>query len=110
MKRDTSFHDFVVYDLMNRLSGISSRLMMGGWCIYADKIPFSLIIENKLFFKVQEDGTKKKLKALGSKQFTYKKKDKKLVKMCYWSVPDEAMDDSDMFYELVNEVIEKSVK
>jgi len=105
MKRDTSFHDFVVYDLMNSLSGISSRPMMSGWCIYADKIPFSLIIENKLFFKAKEDEIKKKFKTLGSKQFSYKKKDKKLVKMCYWSMPDEAMDNSDLFYELTSEAI-----
>jgi hypothetical protein len=37
MKKDTSFHDFVIYDLMNRLSGISSRPMMSGWCIYFNK-------------------------------------------------------------------------
>ncbi|MFA5935179.1 MAG: TfoX/Sxy family protein [Candidatus Paceibacterota bacterium] len=108
MKKDTSFHDFVVYDLMNRLSDISSRPMMSGWCIYSNKIPFAAIIGNELFFKVKDSEMKEKMKKLGSVQFKYKKKDKKVVVMSYWSVPEEAIDNSDLFFDLANEVI-KSV-
>lgn len=108
MKKDTSFHDFVVYDLMNRLSGISSRSMMSGWCIYSNKIRFAAIIGNELFFKIKDDEMKDKMKKFGSIQFKYKKKDKKVVTMSYWSVPEEAIDNSDLFFDLANEVI-KSV-
>ncbi|MDD4803837.1 MAG: TfoX/Sxy family protein [Candidatus Pacebacteria bacterium] len=105
MKKDTSFHDFVIYDLMNRLSNISSRPMMSGWCIYSNKIPFAAIIGNELFFKIKDDEMKDKMKKLGSLQFKYKKKDKKVVVMSYWSVPEEAIDNSDLFFELANKVI-----
>ena len=105
MKKDTSFHDFVIYDLMNRIPNISSRPMMSGWCIYSNKIPFAAIIGNELFFKVKGEEMKDKMKSLGSEQFKYKKKDKKVVTMSYWSVPEEAMDNSDLFFELANEVI-----
>lgn len=53
MKKDTSYHDFIVYDLMNRLPDISSRPMMSGWCIYSNKIPFSAIIGNQLYLKAK---------------------------------------------------------
>ena len=69
MKKDASFHDFVVYDLMNRLPNITSRPMMSGWCIYSDKIPFAAIIGNQLFFKVKSGEVKEELKSLGSTQF-----------------------------------------
>ena len=106
MKKDTSFHDFVIYDLMSRLYNISSRPMMSGWCIYSNKIPFAAIIGNELFFKIKDDKMKDKMKSLGSEQFKYKKKDKKVVMMSYWSVPEEAIDNSDLFCELANDVIE----
>ena len=109
MKKDTSFHDFVVYDLMNRLSDISSRPMMSGWCIYSNKIPFAAIIGNELFFKIKDIEMKEKMKSLGSTQFKYKKKDKKVFTMSYWSVPEEAIDNSDLFFDLANEVIKNLV-
>lgn len=78
MKKDASFHDFVVYDLMNKFSDISSKTMMSEWCIYSNKIPFAAIIGNELFFKIKDNEMKEKMKNLGSKQFKYKKKIKKL--------------------------------
>ena len=104
MKKDTSFHDFVVYDLMNRLPNITSRPMMSGWCIYSDKIPFAAIIGNHLYFKVKDEEAKLELKSLGSTQFKYKKKDGKDVKMSYWSVPEEVIDNSELFCELAEEI------
>lgn len=105
MKKDASFHDFVVYDLMNKFSDISSKTMMSGWCVYYNKIPFAAIIGNELFFKIKDNEMKEKMKKLGSIQFKYKKKDKKVVTMSYWSVPEEAMDNQDLFFELGSKVI-----
>ena len=105
MKKDTSFHDFVVYDLMNRLQNITSRRMMSGWCIYSDKIPFAAIIGNQLFFKVKSEEVKEELKSLGSTQFKYKKKGGKNVKMSYWSVPEEAIDNAEVFCELAGKAM-----
>ena len=110
MKKDTSFHDFVIYDLTNRLPGVSSRPMMSGWCIYSNKIPFAAIIGNELFFKIKDSEMKEKMKSLGSVQFKYKKKDKKVVSMSYWSVPEEAIDNSGLFFDLANEIISLLIK
>ena len=104
MKKDASYHDFIVYDLMNRLSQVSSRPMMSGWCIYSDKRPFAAIIENQLYLKaVGEDADR--LASLGWIKFSYEKKSGKTVGMNYWKVPDELIDNQERFEEIVRELL-----
>ena len=105
MKKDTSYHDFVVYDLMNRLPNISSRSMMSGWCIYSDKVPFASIIGNQVYFKAKGDMASK-LESLGWTKFCYKKSNNKTVSMNYWLVPDELIDNQELFEETAREVLE----
>lgn len=121
MKKDTSYHDFVVFDLMVRLPEITSRRMMSGWCIYSAGIPFAAIIGNELYLKAR-GVMAEKLASLGSRQFSYEKnvivgagtkagaktktKTKtKTIKMAYWSVPEEMLDNQEAFDELAREVI-----
>lgn len=105
MKKDTSYHDFIVYDLMGKLSSISSRSMMGGWCIYSNKIPFGAIIENQLYLKAKGEMADK-LRNLGWTKFSYKKSNNKVISMSYWLVPDELIDNQELFEEIVGEVLE----
>lgn len=104
MKKSISYHDFIVYDLMNRLPEISSRPMMSGWCIYSNRVPFSAIIENQLYLKVKGE-LADKLASLGWTKFEYKKSDGKIVSMNYWKVPDELIDNQDQFEEISLEVL-----
>jgi len=104
MKKDASYHDFVVYDLMNKLSNITSRPMMSGWCIYSEKIPFGAIIGNQLYLKGKGKFADK-LALLGWKKFEYKKTSGKTVRMNYWQVPDELIDNQELLTEIMNEVI-----
>ena len=104
MKKDTSYHDFIVYDLMNRLPEISSRPMMSGWCIYSNKIPFAAIIANQLYFKAKGDMADK-LAVLGSTKFKYEKSNGKTVGMSYWQVPGELIDNQELFNEIAEEVL-----
>ncbi len=104
MKKDTSYHDYVVYDLMNNLSHITSRAMMGGWCIYSKGIPFSLIIDNQVYFKAKGE-LADKLASLGWNKFNYKRTDGKVISMCYWKVPDELMDNQEKFEEVAESAI-----
>ena len=104
MKKDTSYHDFIVYDLMGRLADISSRPMMSGWCVYSEKIPFAAIIENHLYVKAKGENADK-LASLGWTKFQYKKSGGKMVSMNYWLVPDELIDDQELFEETVKELL-----
>ena len=104
MKKDTSYHDFIVYDLMIRLPEISSRPMMSGWCIYSDKVPFAAIIGNQLYLKAKGE-IADKLATLGWKKFNYEKSNGKTVHMNYWQVPDELIDNQELFEEIAREVL-----
>jgi len=104
MKKDTSFHDYVVYDLMNRLFDISSRPMMSGWCIYSDKVSFAAIIGNQLYLKAKGE-IADKLASLGWTKFHYEKSKGKVVSMNYWLVPDDLIDSPELFEEVAREVI-----
>ena len=79
--------------------------MMGGWCIYSDKVPFGAIIENQLYLKAKGEMADK-LRNLGWTKFSYKKSNNKVISMSYWLVPDELMDDQDLFEEIGEEVLE----
>jgi len=104
MKKDLSYHDFVVYDLMVRLPDISSRPMMSGWCIYSNKIPFAAIIGNRLYFKAKGEMASK-LASLGWAKFSYEKPSGKVVSMNYWLVPDELIDSQELLDEVATEVL-----
>lgn len=91
MARDTAFHDFVLYDLFGTVPEISSRSMMSGWCIYVKGIPCGAIIENTVYLKAKGEFAKE-LQAQGSEQFSYIKSDGKCIKMSYWSLLPDAVD------------------
>jgi len=104
MKKDNSYHDFVIYDLMNRLPEISSRPMMSGWCIYSNKVPFAAIIGNQLYLKTTGKFADK-LAALGWTKFHYEKTSGKTVNMNYWQVPDELIDNQEKIEEIARELL-----
>ena len=104
MKKDTSYHDFIVYDIMSRLPEISSRAMMSGWCVYSDKIPFAFIIENQLYLKAK-GAFAEKLASLGWTQFSYEKSNGKTITMCYWLVPEDLLDNQELFNEIAEEAL-----
>jgi TfoX/Sxy family transcriptional regulator of competence genes len=105
MKKDISYHDFIVYDLMNKLPNISSRPMMSGWCIFSNKVPFAAIISNQLYLKAKGRNADK-LASIGWKKFEYEKSNGKIVHMNYWMVPDELIDSQELFEEIVINVLD----
>jgi len=104
MKKDISYHDFVVYDLLARVPGVSSRPMMSGWCIYSNKVPFAAIIGNKFYLKATGERATA-LAERGWEKFEYEKSGGKTVHMNYWLVPDEMFDDQEQLDETISEVL-----
>lgn len=94
MKKSTEFHDYIVYDVLGWLDGISSRAMFGGYSIYKDGKIFAIIADGELYFKVDEN-TVADFKKLGSSQFTYTKKNGKKYAMNYWLLSEEIMEDKE---------------
>ena len=89
----SDFVDYVVQDLLSELSGVRARSMFGGWGIYKDDAIFAIIVDDQLYFKV-DDTNKRTYQQHGSKPFTYRSRGKS-VSMSYWEVPAEVMDDRD---------------
>ena len=105
MTRDTSFHEYVLYDLLANEVGISSKPMFGGWGMYKHGVIFGIISDENLYFKVGDEN-RKDFENIGSHPFVFAKKGGKKVSLSYWIVPEEIMEDREKFLEL----IEKSVK
>jgi len=92
MARDKAFHEYVMHEVFASIAGITSRGMFGGWGIYKDGIFFALIVDGRLYFKV-DDANRADFEKAGSEPFRYASKNKKAVTMSYWELPASVMDD-----------------
>ena len=100
MPKDTSFHDYVVFDLLADIQGITSRAMFGGWAIYENEAIFGIIVEGELYFKV-DDNNRSEFERAGSHPFVYTKRDGKPITMSYWLVPEDITEDRERLRDLV---------
>ena len=103
MKKDQSFHDYVVDDLLGDVPGIASRAMFGGWGIYKSGSIFGIIAGGELYFKVGIEN-RPEFERMGSHPFVYTGH-KKPVTMSYWLVPEDVLED----WEKLRDLMEKSV-
>ncbi len=76
-------------DILGQFDDISSRAMFGGYGIYREGVFFALIVEDQLYFKV-DDSNRAQYEQAGSQPFTYHQ-GKKRVAMNYWLVPEEVL-------------------
>lgn len=98
-----------ILDLLRPISGIETARMFGGVLLKVDGIQLGVLFEDTLYFKVIDEKIQARYKKYGSKQFTYKRKDKAVpvVIKNWWSVPDKAMDNSEELVGLALEVLEQ---
>lgn len=107
MKRDQSFHDYIVGDLLRDVPGITSRAMFSGWGIYSHGMIFGIIIDGGLYCKV-DTRNRKDYEERGSHPFVYTTKNRRPTTMAYWVVPEEVLEDKELLYEFVDTAIEVS--
>ena len=103
MKR-SSFVDYVVSDLLGGIRGVRARAMFGGHGVYKTDTMFAIIVNDELYFKVG-DLNRKDYEKAGSEPFVYGSKGRR-VRMSYWKVPAEAMED----LQVLEEWAEKSMR
>ena len=98
-----------VLDLLSPIDGITTPRMFGGVLLKVGDRQLGVLFRGTVYFKVTDDLLQKRYKSEGSKQFTYTRKDKKdpIVIKNWWSVPDSAMDNSEEFVQLAEEVLEQ---
>lgn len=96
-KVEKEFVSYVV-DLMQSIGPVRAKAMFGGHGVFLDELMFALVADNILYLKVDKD-TENEFKDRGLDAFAYKKKGKetsyKVIKMSYYQVPEEALEDSE---------------
>lgn len=101
------FVDYVV-DTLSAFGEIKSKSMFGGHGIYKDGVIVGLIIEDELFFKVDESNKQDYIDH-NSSPFSYDRGDK-VISMSYWRVPLDILEDSDPLGIWVEKSFEASQK
>ena len=107
MKKDISFHDHVVHDLLKHIPGITSRAMFGGWGIYKNGLIFAIIADGELYFKVN-DINRGDFEKADSHPFTYSQGNHKPTTMSYWNLPEEVMENEEKLSKWVDRSIRAS--
>jgi DNA transformation protein len=79
-----------VLELLGSLGPVRARAMMGGFTIFCGELPIGLVADDRLYLKV-DAGTLGEFEGAGGEAFTYEQRGK-LVRMSYWSPPDDALD------------------
>ena len=108
MKRDHSFHDYLVHDVLGFLPHIVSRSMFGGWAIYQEGHIFALISQGELYFKA-DDHNRQTFIDLGGKPFAYDGRDATKMTMSYWSLPEEIFMKKEELAKLVQGSVAASI-
>ena len=89
MKRDANRFD----DLFHHFGRIAVRRMFGGEGIYARDTMFGLVVDDRIYFKV-DDATRPVYAAEDCAPFTYMKEGKR-TSLSYYAIPDRLYDDPD---------------
>ena len=96
-KVEKEFVSYVV-DLMQSIGPVRAKAMFGGHGVFLDELMFALVADNILYLKVDKE-TENEFKDRGLDAFAYQKKGKetsyKVIKMSYYQVPEEALEDSE---------------
>ena len=101
-----SFRDYTLEQLRRIRPDIRDRRMFGGVGIYAQGLFFALIVEDRLYFKV-DDTTRPDFEGLGMEPFRPFEEDSA---MGYYEVPADVMEDAMQLAPWMNKAIEVAAK
>lgn len=102
MKKDNSYIEYIAYDILGHIEGISIKRMFSGASIYLDGVVVALVAEGELYFKC-DSFLKEKYLVDGCHPFTYKRKDGKIVEMRYMSANEDMIENREIITERVYE-------
>jgi len=97
-----SYRDYVL-DQLGQVVPVTSRAMFGGLMIYTEGLPFALVAEDRLYFKV-DDGNRPAFEAQGRGPFLPFGDVSK--PMAYFELPEEALEDTDELRPWIEEAIQ----
>ena len=91
--------DYVIYVIgqLASFGAVHARSMFGGFGLYRDGVIIGIIIDNETYFKTDKESEKHFL-AHDSEPFSYHK-DGKVIKMSYWKVSEQILENRDVLYD-----------
>lgn len=104
-------HDEYLDYILDQLSfrdGIRVRKMFGGYGLYCDELFFALISEDVLYFKADAEASEY-FASKGSEAFSYTTKHNKVVKVSYWKVPIEIIEDTDLLKDWFQKAMHSAI-
>ncbi len=104
-----SFHDFIVFDIFANIQQVTSRRMMGGWCIYVQSIPISIIVDDNWYIKTKDNTLIQELVSHGSQKFEYTRKNGKIITMAYWVIPEDLLDQREYLETIIERVLDENI-
>jgi DNA transformation protein len=107
MTPKNEFAEYVL-ELLEPSQGISLKRMFGGYAVYKFDLAIALIIENEIYFKV-DDSNRADYEVFNSEPFAYEKKGKTIV-ISNWKVPAAILEDQDRLMEFVEKSYQVAVR
>ena len=86
----SEFIEFI-RELLGKWGPVSARRMFGGHGLYFDGVMFAIVMNNRLFLKVDAHN-RAEFENLGLKPFLYTMKGKEIA-LSYWETPDAIFDE-----------------
>lgn len=98
-----SYLDFVL-ESVREAGDVEPRRMFGGVGLYTDNVIFALILDDQLYFKVNER-TAERYEDAGAEPFLYTNKNGRTVSMPYYRAPEFLFDEPDEMADWVREAM-----
>lgn len=109
MAKDNSYAEYIVYDVLGHISGITTKKMFSGSGIYLDGVIVAFVTDGELYFK-SDDSLKGKYLTEGCHPFAYTRKDGKVIEMHYMSANEDMIENREIMTERVYESFDISNK
>ena len=94
------FLEYVLYDAMHGITGVTARAMFGAFGLYKEGVVFGIVDDDQLYLKVDQTNLSE-YKACQSQPLTYEGKNKKEIVLPYWEVPVDVLEDREKLAEWV---------
>ncbi|HLM40988.1 MAG TPA: TfoX/Sxy family protein [Microvirga sp.] len=98
-----------VRDVFRKVGPVGIRRMFGGQGIYRGEAMFALVAGGELYLKADGE-TEEMFRRLGSRPFSFERRDGRVTQTSYWLMPESALDDPDEAAELAGMALQAALR
>src|SRR5918998_5967163 len=98
-----------IRDIFRKVGPVGIRRMFGGQGIYRDEVMFALVAGGELYLKADGE-TAEMFRSLGSRPFSFERRDGRVTETSYWLMPESALDDPDESAELAGMALRTALR